>query len=67
MAFCGRVDKTLTRVAVVLDRASEELLVVIEPERRQTLVLHGLSRHDVDGRLLVAPAAPVGLVPLAGS
>lgn len=57
------VEKRLTRVAVVLDRPSEHLLVVVELERRQTFVFHGLLRHDVDGRLVFAPTGPVGLAP----
>lgn len=65
--FVGSVDKTLTRVAVVLDRPPEELLVVVELERSQTFVLDGLFGHDVDGRLGVAPTVPIGLVPLVWS
>lgn len=54
-------------MAVVLDRPSEELLVVAELERSQSLVLDGLFGHDIDGRLVVAPTVPIGLVPLVWS
>lgn len=54
-------------MAVVLDRPSEELLVVVELERSQIFVLDGLFGHDVDGRLVLPPTVPIGLVPLVWS
>lgn len=54
----------LTRVAVVLDRASEDLLVVVELERSQSLVFQSLSGDDVDGRLVSSFTVAVGVVPI---
>lgn len=54
----------LTWVAVVLDCASEGLLVVVELERSQTLVFQSLSGDNVDGRLLSSCTFAVGMVPL---
>lgn len=39
----------LTRVAVVFDCASEDLLVVVELERSQSLIFQSLFGDDVDG------------------
>lgn len=56
--------KRLTRVSVVLDGALEDLLVVLELERGQAIVSHRLFSHDVDGRLVLSPAVPIGVGPL---
>lgn len=51
-------------MAVVLDRASEDLLVVVELERSQAFVFQSLSGDDVDGRLVFSGTVAVGVVPL---
>lgn len=58
------MENVLTRVAVVLDRASEDLLVVGELERGQPLVSQSLSCDDVDGRLVSSSTVGVGVVPI---
>lgn len=51
-------------MSVVLDCASEDLLVVVELEGSQAFVFHRLFSHDVDGRLVCPPAVAVGVSPL---
>lgn len=57
------MENKLTRVAVVLDGASEDLLVVVELENSQSLVFQSLSGDDVDGRLVFSCTVAVGVVP----
>lgn len=58
------MENVLTGVAVVLDCASEDLLVVVELERSQTLVLQSLSGDNVDGRLVFSCTVAVDVAPL---
>lgn len=51
-------------MAVVLDLASEHLLVVAEVQRGQPLVQQGLPGDDVDGRLVSSPTVAVDVAPL---
>ena len=60
-AFVGR---SLTRVAVVADGSTEDLLVVVKLERSQAFVFHRLSSHNIDGRLVLAPTVAIGVGPL---
>lgn len=53
-------------MAVVLDHASEDLLVVVELERSQTLVFQSLPGDDVDGRLVPSSTVTVDVAPLVG-
>lgn len=64
MAIRCVAEDNPTRVAVVLDRASEDLLVVVELERSQAFVFQSLSGDDVDGRLVFSGTVAVGVVPL---
>ncbi len=57
------MENMLTRVAVVLDGASEDLLVVVKLERSQSLVFQSLSSDDVDGRLVFSCTVAAGVVP----
>lgn len=51
-------------MAVVLDCASEDLLVVVELERSQLLVFQSLSGDNVDGRLVFSRTVAVNVAPL---
>lgn len=58
------MGEILTRVSVVLDCTSEDLLVVVELEGSQAFVFHRLFCHNVDGRLVFPPAVAIGVGPL---
>lgn len=53
-------------MAVVLDGASEALLVAVELKGSQTLVFQSLPGDNVDGRLVFSGAVAIGAVPLVG-
>lgn len=58
------MENVLTRVAVVLDGASEDLLVVVKLERNQAVIFQSLSSDDVDWRLVTSCTVAVSMVPL---
>ena len=58
------MENALTRVAVVLDDASEDLLVVVKLERSQAVVFQSLSSDNVDWRLFTSCTVVVSMVPL---
>lgn len=64
VTFRCLTESPLTWVAVVLDCACEDLLVVLELERSQTLIFQSLPGDDVDGWLLSSSTGAVGMGPL---
>lgn len=57
-------ESTLTWVTIVIDCACEDLLVVLELERSQTLIFQSLPGDDVDGGLPSSSTGAVGMGPL---
>lgn len=50
-------------MAVVLDSASEDVLIVMKLERSQVTVFQSLSCDNVNGRLFLSCTCLVGMVP----